>query len=135
VRPRLAGIVEGDEAEDDAQSHQGEGGREPHHDHDHDQGQHQQAECGIAHILLSPPMPRCRAASSMCCTLAMASLRDSSSTYWLSASCSSTTSISPTSWRRDGQAPVLRQATQRTTSAMPCRKTRAPATGITVLKW
>ena len=51
VRPRLAGIVEGDEAEDDAQPHQGEGGREPHHDHDHDQGQHQQAECGIAHIL------------------------------------------------------------------------------------
>ena len=37
VRPRLAGYVEGDEAEEDAQPHQGEGRGEAHHDHDHDE--------------------------------------------------------------------------------------------------
>jgi hypothetical protein len=57
-----------------------------------------------------------------------------SSTYWLCASCSSTTSISVTSLRRLGHSPVFRQTTQRTISAKPCSMTMMPANGIIALK-
>ena len=80
-------------------------------------------------------MPRWRAVSSISLARSMAILRDSSSTYSLCASCSSTTSISATSLRRLGHSPVLRQTMQRTISAMPCSITMAPAIGMTVLKW
>src|SRR6185295_8603986 len=116
----LPGIVEGNVAEHDAEPHQREGGGEPHHDHDHDEGKHQQPECGVAHVCRSPPMPRWRALSSISWARAMAILRDSSSTYSLCASCSSTTSISATSLRRLGHLPVTRHAAERTISATPC---------------
>src|SRR5215218_5822384 len=119
-----------------AEAHQRKGRREPHQNDDDDERQHQEAERRIAdHVCRSPPMPRWRAVSSICCARSMAIWRDSSSTYSLAASCSPTTSISATSLRRLGNSPVLRQATQRTISASPWSMTRAPAIGITVLKW
>ena len=66
--------VKGEEAEEHAQPHQRERGREAHHDHDHDEAEHHQAECGIAHRCRSPPMPRWRALSSMSCACSIASL-------------------------------------------------------------
>ena len=44
VVPVLARGPEGEEAEDHAQAHQREGGREAHHDRDHDEPQHGEAE-------------------------------------------------------------------------------------------
>jgi hypothetical protein len=41
VGEEMGRIVEGDEAEEHSEAHQGEGRREPHHDHDHDEGEHQ----------------------------------------------------------------------------------------------
>ena len=70
--------------------------------------EHQEPEGGIAHILLSPaPMPRCRAASSICAARAIAAWRSHRRHARSERSCSSTTSISLTSFSRDGQAPVL----------------------------
>src|SRR6266851_5209064 len=110
-------VIKRDVAEEHPQAHQRKGGGEAHHDHNHDEREHQQPECGIAHVCKSPPMPRWRAVSSICCAFSIAILRDSSSTYSLCASCCSMTSISATSCRRLGHSPVLRQATQRTISA------------------
>src|SRR6187401_3150688 len=120
-------LVEGDVSEEHAEAHQRKGRRESHHDHDHDETEHQKAECGIAHVCRSPPMPRWRATSSIVLAFSIAILRDSSSTYWLCANCSSTTSISATSLSRLGHSPVFRQTTQRTISAKPWSITRAPA--------
>src|SRR4051795_9613597 len=128
-------IVERDVAEEHPQPHERKRRREAHHDHDHDEAEHQKPECGIAHVLRSPPIPRWRAVSSISWARRIAILRDSSSTYSLWASCSSTTSISATSLRRLGHSPVLRQTAQRTISAMPCSITSTPATGIIALNW
>ena len=49
VHPRLGRVVERGEAKHHAQTHQGEGGGEAHHDDHDDEPQHQEAECGIAH--------------------------------------------------------------------------------------
>src|SRR4029079_12840510 len=119
-----------DVAEKHPEAHEREGGREPHHDHDHDEAQHQEPERGVAHVCRSPPMPRWRAASSMAFARSIATLRDSSSTYSLCASCSSMTSVSATSLSRLAHSPVLRQTTQRTISAMPWIITMTPASGI-----
>src|SRR5262249_25546731 len=135
IREDMRRVIEGDKAEEHAEAHQGEGRRESHHDHNHDEAEHQKPECGITHVLRSPPMPRCRAVSSISLARSMAILRDSSSTYSLCASCSSTTSISATSASRLGHSPVLRHITQRTISATPCSITSAPAIGMIVLKW
>src|SRR5262249_41775215 len=135
VPPRMRRVVECDEAEEDSEAHERKCRREAHHDHDDDEGQHQEPECGVAHVLASPPIPRWRAVSSISWARSIAILRDSSSTYSLCASCSSMTSISATSLRRLGHIPVLRQTMQRTISAMPCSITSAPATGMTDLKW
>src|SRR6478609_11606210 len=121
--------VKRDVAEEHAEAHQRKGRREPHHDHNHDEAEHQKAECGIAHVCRSPPMPRWRATSSIFLAFSIAILRDSSSTYSLCASCSSMTSISATSLSRLGHSPVCRQETQRTISAMPCSMISAPAPG------
>ena len=51
VPPSFRRVVESDEAEEDAEPHQREGGCEAHHDHDHDERQHQKPEGGIAHVL------------------------------------------------------------------------------------
>src|SRR5689334_24884925 len=114
---RLAGHVEGDEAKEDAEPHQCEGGREPHHDHDHDEAEHLKPKGRITHDCNSEPMPRWRAASSIFCARSMASLRSASSTYSLFANCSSITSISAASFRRSGHSPVCKHATQRMISA------------------
>src|SRR6185436_3034627 len=134
VRPQLGGIVERDESEEHPEAHQRESRRETQHDHDHNERQHQESKRRVAHLFKSPPIPRWRAVSSISCARSMAILRDSSSTYSLCASCSSTTSISATSCSRLGHSPVFRQTTQRTISATPCSITSAPAKGIIALK-
>src|SRR4030095_9200689 len=129
--PVLGRIEERDVAEEDSEPHQRKGCCEAHHDDDDDERQHQQPEHGIAdHVCKSPPMPRWRATSSIFCAPSIAIFLDSSSTYWLCASCSSTTSISATSFSRLGHSPVLRQTMQRTISATPCSRTSAPAIGM-----
>src|SRR5207249_2309258 len=138
---------ERDIAEDHAEAHEREGSREAHHDRDHDKPQHRQAEYRVAHgffcslslIALSCTTPssmtlRWRAASSIARADSIAMRRDSSSTYSLWESCVSITSISSTSARRAGQAPVRRHSTQRTISASPWSMTSAPAIGMIVLK-
>src|SRR5262249_49623217 len=126
VYPRLARDVKCNKAKENAETHEGKGGGEPHYDHNHNEGEHQEPKCRITHVFNSPPIPRWRAASSILCAFSMAILRDSSSTYSLCASCSSMTSISATSFSRSGHSPILRQTTQRTISAMPCSITSAP---------
>src|ERR1700704_4416414 len=125
------GRVKRDVTEKHSEAHEREGRREAHHDDDHDEAEHQEPECGVAHVLRSPPMPRWRATSSICLARSMATLREASSTYWLFANCSSMTSVSATSFRRLGHSPVLRQTTARTISAMPWSITSAPAIGMT----
>ena len=58
LRPVVRRIVERDEAEEHSEAHQREGRGKTHHDDDDDERQHQQAECGIAHVCTSPPIPR-----------------------------------------------------------------------------
>src|SRR6185437_10506867 len=87
VGEELVRLVIGDVAEEETEAHEGERGREPHHDHDHDEAEHRQPECWIAHLFKSPPMPRWRAISSISFARSIAILRDSSSTYSLCASC------------------------------------------------
>src|SRR5262249_36505023 len=128
------GVVERDVAEENPEAHQGEGRGETHHDDDDDQAEHQQAQHRFGHSFVSPPIPRWRAASSISWTRLIARSRDSRSTYWLPASCSSTTSISSASFRRWGHTPVLMHTTQRMISAVPCRSIRTPASGMTALK-
>src|SRR5437667_1209641 len=76
--------------------------------------------------------------------LAQLHLRSCFTTYWSSLwmssslTCSSSfslsTSTSTISSSRDGHSPCLRQMMQRMISTMPCTRTNAPASGITVLK-
>src|SRR5207245_7051908 len=54
-------------SEEYPEAHQREGGREAHHDHDHDEREHQESKGGIAHVFMSPPIPRWRAVSSISC--------------------------------------------------------------------
>src|SRR6185312_5659837 len=124
------GNVKRDVAEEHPEPHQREGRREAHHDHDDDEAKHRQSEGGIAHVFMSPPMPRWRATSSISLARSIAILRDSSSTYSLCASCSSMTSVSATSLSRLGHSPVRRHTTQRMISATPWIITMMPAQGI-----
>src|SRR5258705_4174671 len=130
--PMMRRIPECDVTENHAESHERKCSGKAHHDRDHNEPEHGQAEYWIAHglfclsslIALSCTTPssitlRWRAASSMACAVSIAARRDSSSTYSLWESWVPITSISSTSSKRAGQAPVLMHRMQRTISARP----------------
>src|SRR6185503_11726715 len=149
VRERRIGRAIGEPAEEDAQPHQREGGRESEHDGDDDQRQHDEAEVAVRKVgprreygdgdeddrHQREPEPQLFSYFHLRGSFVTyrSSLSMSSSLTW-TISFSLSTSTSWTSSSREGQWPCLRQMMQRMISTIPCIRMKAPATGITVLK-
>src|SRR3990170_3320159 len=139
----------GEPAEEHAQAHQRERGREAEHDRHHDQREHEQAEMAVADMAPGhqhqdgdhddrhqrEAEPEFLAQLHLPCSWRATS----ASSFWMSSSLtwtiffSSSTSTSWTSTSREGHWPCFRQITQRTISTMPCTRINAPASGMTVL--